>query len=269
MMNLGIPAVAICALRGAHGRRRRWVATVSIIVIACGAAANISRTGLAMCGLLAMASLAILWWPSRVHRGWGGRLATLAAVGSSLLLMLVALLAVRPAVMERFDRMDERWSTYFPRYLQAKAAVELINRSPAFGHGPGAYRLLASDTLLRGMYLAPRYRPGQPYTPTLTVMNDYLQFMVEWGVVGCVAWGVLLMGGLAAGTRAFFATPHQHRREIALVACSLVAVFGHALLDSPLQVPALLFMGSASVGLLWAAPVWRPRQIDPTSDHSV
>jgi O-antigen ligase len=264
MMNVAVPALAALALRRHPTVGRRFAASVCIGVIGTAVTFNISRTGLVLFAIVALVSLMILWWPARSISTGLTRLVSIVACVIALIVPATLLILARPALMQRFENVHERWGTYYPRYLQAKAAIELIEKAPVFGHGAGSYRMLACETSLRGMFLAPHYRPGQPFTSVLTVTNDYLQTLLEWGIAGTLLFAAILCGGVVASFVALrSASLRSGRRELLLVLCAAFAVFAHAVVDCPLQIPSLQMTAAVLVGLLWAAPRWRSSWADP------
>ena len=257
LMNLAMPALAIVGLGGSP--RLRVAATLGIVALALAALANVSRTGLALGSIAAALSLFLLWSssPATSRRWW---IAPTVA-GASLVALLAAILAVaRPAVVARLAQLDsgDRFATIFPRTLHWQAGIELFNRAPLFGIGPGGYRLMMLTTQTKGYYLGRQLTPGDPFNPTANVLNDYVQTLVEWGIVGSALWTMLALGAIR---NAFLAIRSPAipggRREVALVIVASFALFAHALIDPPLQAPLFQLIAAMIIGTLWAARRWR------------
>ena len=86
--------------------------------------------------------------------------------------------------------------------------------------------------------------------------QDYLQTILEWGVIGFVLWAVLIGGGivraifqLREATRAITREPAMW---LALSALSLIGALIHGLVDFPLQIASLQLIFAVLLGQLWA-----------------
>jgi hypothetical protein len=128
--------------------------------------------------------------------------------------------------------------------------LRMIPAAGLFGFGPGTwsrtYFHFTTDPLLRTFFLYTQF-----------AHQDYLQTIVEWGLLGAAAWGLILFGGLRSG----FARLRRFRREgagmtreegIVLGAlASLIGVLLHSMIDFPLQIPSIQLYACVLLALLW------------------
>lgn len=128
--------------------------------------------------------------------------------------------------------------------------LRLIGRSPAIGHGFGAY----ADAL-------PPWRTGLGFVRVLHAESDVLETAAETGVIGIAlftAAGVLAVRRLAHGLRV---QRDRLRRGLGLgasLACLVLLV--HGLVDFNLRIPsnALLFVFCVALALACASPEAEP-----------
>ena len=118
------------------------------------------------------------------------------------------------------------------------AAVALggVWENPVFGTGANMFRVLFE-----------MYKPAQLDNSSvyLYVHNDYLQVWLEFGLLGLVLLGAIVVLALIA--------PHAARTDVAVpLACSaaLASCFAHAAVDFPLHLPVLLLVIGAYLGVL-------------------
>ena len=154
-----------------------------------------------------------------------------------------------------------------PRAKVAAMCLRMVPRSGLLGFGPGTwsqtYPLFTDDTLLRTFYLQMQF-----------AHQDYLQALVEWGILGVAAWAVIIGGAIRAGLyrlRRFRMAGGAISVEEGMVAGALVAICGvglHGLFDFPLQVPSIQLYFAVLLGLLWSAGARRGsrRAFRPSED---
>jgi hypothetical protein len=271
--------------------RREWAASsiwgVMVIVGWLAVAVTGSLRGLAISGVLLSMFVAWVLWrvPSmslRIYGKRGGAVAGLAgmvavagalAVGKSPAFhsqwtRLQAILAAESAAVQgeavhrfgvRPDGLilsDEKptESDFASRQRQKlrEVPVRMLSQSGLLGFGPGSWVLafphFTDDALLRSHYLSMQF-----------AQNDYLQSLVEWGVLGTAAWAILILGGISAGLyrlRRYRSKGGRIGEKEGMVAGSMVGlcgVLGWAWWSFPLQVPAIQLYAALVLGLLWAA----------------
>jgi len=79
--------------------------------------------------------------------------------------------------------------------------------------------------------------------------EDYLQTMVEWGVIGSAIWLVLIVGGYLKGWRDHLQRPEELSTGVAVVALTIVGV--HAMVDFPMQIGSLRYYAAVYLAILW------------------
>lgn len=129
------------------------------------------------------------------------------------------------------------------------AGLAALAERPWFGWGPGGWTAAAAQN------------SSDPFTRTffLTVQfthQDFLQALIEWGLIGGGGWALLIGGAVVAALlRLKFAAAADFLGAGA--AAALAAVLLQSLIDFPLQIPAVQFNALALAALAWIAPVSR------------
>lgn len=140
-------------------------------------------------------------------------------------------------------------------------ALSAIGERPWFGWGPGGWTAAAashsSDPFIRTFYLLVQF-----------THQDYLQTVVEWGLVGAAGWALLVPGALVHGVARLGPRPsHDFIGAGAVVA--LGAVLTQSLIDFPLQIPAVQLNAVALAALAWSAPSHSPASsVSNSFNHS-
>ncbi len=147
------------------------------------------------------------------------------------------------------------------RWAVARAGLLLWRERPWFGHGPGSFRLLF-----------PAVKPESVGLFYEHAHNDYVQTLVERGLVGLVLFLVATASLLFAALQALRLRSDSLARGLALATIAASVAFGlHSLVDFNLQIPANLFWFQVCLllgALSHALPV--PRPVDrKSSGHGV
>ena len=128
-------------------------------------------------------------------------------------------------------------------YATAWAAIKA---HPLFGWGPGGWTAAAAaystDPFIRTFYLMLQF-----------THNDYLQTVVEWGLVGATGWALLFWGGVVNAIRRLGRRPSRDFIGAA-AALALILLLVQSLIDFPLQIPAVQFNAIALCALAWSVP---------------
>jgi hypothetical protein len=145
--------------------------------------------------------------------------------------------------------------SHFPEAQRQKlteASLKMIPQAGLLGFGPGSWREafphFTDDALLRSHYL-----------PMQFAHHDYLQGLVEWGILGTIAWSVLFLGGIRAGVyrlrryRSKGGRIGEKEGMIAGALAGLCGVLACAWWSFPLHVPAIQLYVAITLGLLWSA----------------
>lgn len=142
---------------------------------------------------------------------------------------------------------------------------QLVSDSPIAGHGFGAFQYIYPEA--QGQYF--RDHPDSILAPTpfrtMRAHNEYLQTLIETGVIGLslIVTAIVLL--LATGWRTVNRTLMPHHIAIQTgVFFSILAILAHCFFDFPLRVPpvalyliVLLAMWTAG-DKLWLFPVKKP-----------
>ena len=255
-LNLAWPLAAGLALlafrKGTQAQRSGWV----LALVSCLAAllVNTSRAS----GFLAVAMVVPLaaWVCLQFIRGRFGKVHPAKA---AITLALLAALGCGVAMTAGIDRTLQRWGylerELNPRNLRVQAQLHelgFVKNAGPFGFGPGTYpsvfasRELATDMLSGFKQFA---------------HEDYLQAVIEWGFAGALLWLLLLAVGPVQSM--IFSSrdgPRWLLRDVILHRVTLLALLGvalHALVDYPMQVPAIRLCVIALSGLLWSSGSWK------------
>jgi O-antigen ligase len=253
-LNLCLPAAAAALLRALSRRTpplelALWIGAAAVFVLA--SVMNTSRAG----QFLALALvLAILAWPARglLAFTWNRQRRSLAwTVGSVALALLVVLLAIGLQVqLGRWYQTAHEigaGSLLGTRLLAQTAAVRAAPDAGLFGFGPGCFQVmfpyytLFLENRIEGMW---RY-----------LHADYVQTLLEWGIVGTALWSVIFFGGIARGVGAYRApeaeSNSQHDLFLPAVLLALIGVALHAFIDFPLQIASIQLYVAVYLGLCW------------------
>lgn len=141
------------------------------------------------------------------------------------------------------------------RGVAATTCLRMIPKSGLLGFGPGSwaatYPHFTEDPFVRTFFLYLQF-----------AHSDWLQTVVEWGLLGALGWALLVAGGFRQILRRLRWTRRMKtglgRREIlsAAVLASLVGILIHGSIDFPLQIPSLQLYFIVLLGLAWrSAPL--------------
>ncbi|MDQ7088132.1 MAG: O-antigen ligase family protein [Acidobacteriota bacterium] len=231
MLYLGLGcSLTLLAGRRDEDRGRLWAERETAIRVAlmlvvalqlAGILASKSRGGLGGALLVLLPSLPLLL---------RGRAATRTAMAAMLAMVAVpTLLLVGPALMERVGDLPMEWTSAQGRGAVARTSLSLLREFPLFGTGGGSFEWVFATR--RPPEILGRYNYAH---------NDYLQLLIEAGLLGlALALAPVLMGlrGLLRGFRA-----GRGLKRIPLLLALLAALL-HELVDFGFQIPsnAVLF----------------------------
>lgn len=204
-----------------------------------------SRTGqvVIVATLLSMALVSV----SESHR-W----ATLAV----LTLLVGVLLASSPLLRDRVDLALEQISRYRSgdmtltsigaRLDMWRISFQMIADSPLWGHGTGAYRMLAEQIYTDRVVCA---------TSCIHPHNQFLFFGVEYGLVGVLAYAFFLWRPFSSGMKS------DPRGRLMLVSFVMV-MFVDSFINGPLWVTTERHLFASFLPLLMSG--WRPIAVLPS-----
>jgi hypothetical protein len=255
-MNLALPLTFGLAWRASQkkqfGAQALWIA-LSVIMMAA-TVANTSR----MAQLIALGigvTVAIMLLPRMVGMFSKGNAGVVlaGAIAVVILILAAAQISHLEQPLKRWNelgqtyRTDERWSAL-------KVGVAALPDAGLLGFGPGTFRVIfpyyAGDAGAHGIW---RF-----------LHQDYLQTLLEWGIIGALLWATIFFGGLAVAIRARFRRSHGWRPRqkliLPLVSIALVGVALHALVDFPFQIMSIQLYVATYLGLCWGSGAWEGSQ---------
>lgn len=253
-MNLCLPAAAAGLLRALSRRTpplelALWIGAAVVFILA--SVINTSRAG----QFIALAlTIAIMLWPARglLLFTWTRQRRTLAwTLGAVGLVLIVVLLAVGLEVqLGRWHRTAQEIGSgtlLGTRLLAQQAALHAVPDAGFCGFGPGSFEVIFPYYTL---YLGDRISGIWRY-----LHADYIQTLLEWGMVGTVLWSIIFFGGLARGWQAYrdagAEVSSQHNLFLPAVLLALAGVAVHALIDFPLQIASIQLYAVVYLGLCW------------------
>lgn len=161
---------------------------------------------------------------------------TATVLVASLLILTLPMLAVS---LERWETLLQRGES--SRGITSQAALRMIADAPLWGIGPGGFRwgfpfyTAHLGDAIRGLWIHAH--------------NDYVETLVDWGIVGGCAWMVLIGGGLLRGWSKLLRGAKELSTAAAVVALSITAV--HCVIDFPLQIASLRYFAVIFLAILW------------------
>ncbi len=272
-LNLTWPLCAALTIEAFKAKRAfvgRAIWLTGTIIILVGVAVNLSKGGhlVALLILLMGIMVAIRAIGRYRPRGlswkqWLPPVIAAVFVSSSLVLILGS-----EEGLHRWQALLADADSQSARILIGQACLEISQDRPWFGFGAGTFSLVFpfySHSF--GNKLAGYWR----YAHT-----DYLQTLVEWGIVGCLLWVGIFMGGICRV--AIFCLSGENdiqKKKInrahggiepssewlldSAVLLSLLGVAIHAVFDFPLQIASIQLYVVALLGCAWRV-THMPRQ---------
>lgn len=220
VLAMTFPIAVTLALQATHGVVRRWT-HVAVLALAC--AVSVSRS--ALVGLAAALAFLAPAWP-RTTRRIGAAVAAAAAVA-----IYVLVPGMVGTIIGMFTGISED-SSAASRVGSYELAADFFARGPLFGRGFGTF--------------LPEYR---------ILDNQYLQLLIEMGVVGLAAFLAVVLsaigGGVVVRRRSVESTIGQLGQALAasLFAGSLLFAFFDGM-SFPKAV-GLLFLVAGACGAHW------------------
>jgi O-antigen ligase len=209
-----------------------------------------SRTGICLCVLLTGA-----WLMIELKPGSGTRDAGLGVRAVPLLAPLIIALGL--LLLLGTDLVKDVPASFrgLPVQVTAKARVcvatlRMLRENPLFGIGAGTFQ-----------HAFPYYQPEGLKGFYRYAHNDWLQYMVELGLVGSVLLAALIAASFAAWSnssregrrRQGYVEGVLRARDATGLALALAGLGLHAVVDFPLHVPAIALTAATWTGLIGAA----------------
>ncbi len=148
-------------------------------------------------------------------------------------------------------RISTIWHETGERLQQWKLTLEMIWEAGLFGQGPGTY-----ETVFRG-------RQSEGLSPLIYnhAHNDYLELLIEQGLVGMIFPGIIISVIVYFALRRLFASRDIFRKRMILSCLFGVSViFAHGMMDFPYQIPANVWLYVMFLAILMNASMISLRQ---------
>ena len=176
-----------------------------------------------------------------------------------LLLLGLALLglagvAVIPPIRHRIliETQNVYGNTIQSRLDLWTAAVKLIEHRPLFGAGLSGFQQMS----------APYYTHFHTFADFIDPHNIVLNFWVETGLLGVIAFTWIMVVGFRASWRGWREGPAGWRAYHLGVLLALVAVVVHGMVDVPYFKNDLSLLFWTLIGITWAGHHWAPTPAD-------
>lgn len=257
-INLILPLVAALAWKAAFINTSPWPRSLwisALVISTAGGFINASKGALLVL-LVLILFLTIITFQSlkKIKSLRHGIPTTLLII--FLLMGTVSLLAfsadLRAPVERWMEAYEARESIASGRLQVANICLKMSHEAGYFGFGPGTFESTFP-------YAVAVYGHA-PFGHWRFAHQDYLQILVEWGKIGLAIWCVLYFGGVFSALYHGFSSHNgfRHRDKFMLqcVALSLMGCAIHAVMDFPLQVPAIQLYVAVLVGIAWGTWRW-------------
>lgn len=255
-LNLVLPPTVglllrVMARHRSAAERALWLSVVLLLVMAV-----LSNTSRAAQALAALLGCVLFLGPIRNVLSVTARNVGWRRTAAAFALILLVLFAFGQA--SELDRPLKRWRGLSEsvekdnRWPAAQAGMGGLRSAGWFGLGPGTFPAVFP-------YLTERFG-FELRGVWLTLHQDYIQTVLEWGWLGAALWSVLFFGGIGAGLARWW----QHRETwmprqrllLPLLLLALGSVALHALVDFPLQIASIQLYVMVYLGVCWGSGRW-------------
>ena len=256
-INLTLPLVAgqtILAFRNNKGQFERAFWSFLLITSITAVFVNTSRASM-LIGIVIIAAMAIGCAAVAFRRP--KRFLTLQVLATAGIVPGCAVILMLSFGIDRsLIRWNQTLSSLFAseggapwegRLAMYRTCLLSVNASGWFGFGPGTFPIVFP--------FLQQEHAGEIGGILRYAHQDYLQTILEWGILGFVLWTVLIAGGIVRAILYLQRDPRAVTREhgmwIALCTLSLIGVLIHSLVDFPLQIASLQLISAVLLGQLW------------------
>ena len=267
-LNLVLPmvcGVALLAWRLPRNGAAKMIAGGMLLTCLAAAFVNVSKAAMALTVLLMVTLGGWTLFQSDCPTGSDKRVRQWGAAAVVLTVLASLVTAVGgSAAWQRWAALPQQLDGSNGRMLMGQAAAPMAADAGMWGYGPGTFKVLLphSEHVPPALYrnwIVQEHVPGERVSIWSHAHQDYLQAVVEWGWMGAVVWGVLLLGGLATLARAYTRADVGTFADRLLMVCigaALGSICLHALVDFPLQIPSLELYTAVYLGLAWSSRDW-------------
>lgn len=248
-LNLSWPAALAVWLRSRLVRPGSLASSLDLCVFFLLSAAvfvNSSKAG----QILGILGLVLAAWRFRAELSIPTTSRT-GAIVIGLFLVLLAGILILPGLLGAISKWNEfaaDGGSLRGRLYAYRACLGAVYDAGLFGHGAGTFRLVFP-------YHTLEYE-DQIWGYWYHAHQDWLQTLIEWGWLGFCLWAVVFGGALwrlfVRCCRSSKSGQTELSASVALLALILVLV--HALVDFPLQIPALQWLVVFYLALGWSDP---------------
>lgn len=253
-LNLCLPVAAAGLLRALSRRTPPLELALWILAVVWFVLASVLNTSRAGQGIALALVVAVVLWPARglLRFTWNRRRRTaawtLGSIGAVLVLVLLA--AGLQVQLGRWHQTAQELGSgtlLGTRLLAQQAALGAVPDAGLCGFGPGCFQVMFPYyTLYLGEQVAGTWR---------YLHADYVQTLLEWGLLGTAFWSVLFFGGIFRGWRAYrraeVETNSQQQLFLPAILLALAGVAVHALIDFPLQIASIQLYVMIYLGFCW------------------
>ena len=248
-IDLVLPAALVLVATGRRSPFARVVALVLSALILAGAATNASKAGLGAAVAIVLVFALVTTRRATglpVRRRTSLRLAAFA---------LIVVMAATGAILSRnrWSELPGELSIHGGRGDVWHVAYDVWDGHRLTGSGPGSFKILlpsvaaAREPQLFRNWIVSDYVPGSPVTIWMVADNDPLQTLAEWGVIGALLLGTILLWPIGRSLR--LRTDNLFDGTVRVGGLlALGVLYVHSLIDFPLQVFAIQMIAG-----LWAA----------------
>ncbi len=245
---------AVAAFRNSRARARQFVWLIALVTCLAGIFVNTSRASSFLAVVLLVVLLA--WLGLQVFQGrLPGFNPASVVVASVLMLATVGGVAATVGIdrtLFRWREFGKELSADNARLQAARLCWKILPDAGWFGFGPGTFP---------DVFAKYQHQPGSDVTGRwLFAHEDYLQTLIEWGVLGGTSWALVLLGG---GVIGIWARVRRGRgwaeRDRILWFVTVSALGGvalHGLVDYPWQIASIQLYVATLTGLLWSSRHW-------------
>ncbi|HEY5707137.1 MAG TPA: O-antigen ligase family protein, partial [Terrimicrobiaceae bacterium] len=256
-INLTLPLVAgqtILAFRSNKGQFERAFWSFLLIASITAVFVNTSRASM-LIGIVIIAGMAIGGAAVAFRRP--RRFLTLQILATAGIVLGCAVILMLSFGIDRsLIRWNQTLSAVFAsegvapwegRLAMYRTCLLSLSASGWFGFGPGTFPIVFP--------FLQQEHAGEISGILRYAHQDYLQTILEWGILGFALWTVLIAGGIVRAIvylqRDPRAVTREHGMWVALCTLSLFGVLIHSLVDFPLQIASLQLISAVLLGQLW------------------
>lgn len=245
-INLVLPVIGALCAEAIWQRRSGGLAVWLPCLLLCLAASvvNASRAAALISALLITAQVIFeMQFGPRRRRSESTKSESVLLCIAICAAVIVGFCAGAGRNLEKWELLRHQLNAGNPRLLACRACIKMVRESGFWGFGPGSFRIAF-----------PHYTTGLGDSISGVwkyAHQDYLQTIIEWGMVGAIGFGIILFGGLWRAFSRRGNAPEEIRIRFAF-GLAIAGVLLHGMVDFPLQIPSLQLYVAACAGVAWS-----------------